>query len=77
MPFATWLAAIDPAGIEAARRICATSPSGHLAHRPTWFIIAAAPSPMPTLDTLQSFVRLVESGRTVDAMERFYAEHSR
>ena len=29
---------------------------------------------MPTLSTLESFVQLVEAGKTVDAMQRFYAE---
>ena len=31
---------------------------------------------MPTLETVESFVSLVEGGRTVEAMERFYAEHA-
>jgi SnoaL-like domain len=31
---------------------------------------------MPTLETLESFVQLVEAGQTVDAMVRFYAEHA-
>ena len=31
---------------------------------------------MPSLETVESFVRLVESGKTVEAMVRFYAEHA-
>jgi flagellar hook assembly protein FlgD len=31
---------------------------------------------MPSLETVESFVRLVESGETVEAMVRFYAEHA-
>ncbi len=31
---------------------------------------------MPSLKTVESFVSLVESGKTVEAMERFYAEHA-
>jgi hypothetical protein len=31
---------------------------------------------MPSLDTVESFVSLVEAGRTIEAMERFYAEHA-
>ena len=31
---------------------------------------------MPSLDTVESFARLVEGGRTVEAMVRFYAEHA-
>lgn len=31
---------------------------------------------MPTPETLESFVQLVESGHTVEAMVRFYAEHA-
>jgi hypothetical protein len=31
---------------------------------------------MPSLETLESFVSLVEAGRTVDAMVLFYAEHA-
>ena len=31
---------------------------------------------MPSQDTVESFVRLVESGETVEAMVRFYAEHA-
>jgi hypothetical protein len=31
---------------------------------------------MPSLKTVESFISLVESGRTVEAMERFYAEHA-
>jgi hypothetical protein len=31
---------------------------------------------MPTLETVESFVRLVEGGQTVEAMVRFYAEHA-
>lgn len=31
---------------------------------------------MPSLETLETFVHLVESGKTVEAMERFYAEHA-
>ena len=30
---------------------------------------------MPTLETVESFVSLVERGQTVEAMNRFYAEH--
>ena len=31
---------------------------------------------MPSLDTVESFVRLVEGGKTVESMVRFYAEHA-
>jgi flagellar hook assembly protein FlgD len=31
---------------------------------------------MPSLEIVESFVSLVESGKTVDAMERFYADHA-
>jgi ketosteroid isomerase-like protein len=31
---------------------------------------------MPSLETVERFVALVEQGRTVDAMLRFYAEHA-
>jgi hypothetical protein len=31
---------------------------------------------MPSLETVESFVSLVESGKTVEAMVRFYAEHA-
>lgn len=31
---------------------------------------------MPASDTLESFIHLVESGQTLLAMERFYAEHA-
>ena len=31
---------------------------------------------MPSLETVESFVCLVESGKTVEAMVRFYAEHA-
>jgi hypothetical protein len=31
---------------------------------------------MPSLEIVESFVNLVESGKTVEAMERFYAEHA-
>ena len=31
---------------------------------------------MPTLETVERFVGLVEAGRTVEAMQRFYAEHA-
>ncbi len=31
---------------------------------------------MPSLQTVESFVTLVENGRTVEAMERFYAENA-
>jgi hypothetical protein len=31
---------------------------------------------MPTLKTVESFVQLVEVGKTVEAMVRFYAEHA-
>ena len=31
---------------------------------------------MPFLETVESFVTLVESGNTVEAMVRFYAEHA-
>jgi SnoaL-like domain len=31
---------------------------------------------MPPLETVESFVSLVESGKTVEAMVRFYAEHA-
>jgi flagellar hook assembly protein FlgD len=31
---------------------------------------------MPSLKTVESFVSLVENGKTVEAMERFYAEHA-
>lgn len=31
---------------------------------------------MPSLETVESFVSLVESGQTVEAMVRFYAEHA-
>lgn len=31
---------------------------------------------MPTLEALESFIRLVEDGQTVQAMERFYADHA-
>jgi SnoaL-like domain len=31
---------------------------------------------MPSLEIVESFVSLVESGKTVEAMERFYAEHA-
>jgi hypothetical protein len=31
---------------------------------------------MPTSNTVESFVQLVEDGKTVEAMVRFYAEHA-
>ena len=31
---------------------------------------------MPSLETVDSFVRLVEEGKTVESMIRFYAEHA-
>jgi hypothetical protein len=31
---------------------------------------------MPSLETVESFVSLVECGKTVEAMVRFYAEHA-
>lgn len=31
---------------------------------------------MPTVETMESFVQLVERGQTVEAMVRFYAEHA-
>ena len=31
---------------------------------------------MPSLETVESFVHLVENGQTVEAMHRFYAEHA-
>ncbi len=31
---------------------------------------------MPSLETVHSFVSLVESGKTVESMVRFYAEHA-
>lgn len=31
---------------------------------------------MPTLEALESFIGLVEDGKTVQAMERFYAPHA-
>ncbi len=31
---------------------------------------------MPSLETVESFVRLVEDSQTVEAMHRFYAEHA-
>ncbi len=31
---------------------------------------------MPSLEVVESFVSLVESGKTVEAMECFYAEHA-
>ena len=31
---------------------------------------------MPSSDTLESFVQLVEGGKTLEAMVRFYAEHA-
>ena len=31
---------------------------------------------MPALQTVESFVHLVESGKTVEAMVRFYADHA-
>ena len=31
---------------------------------------------MPSLETVHAFVHLVEGGRTVEAMVRFYAEHA-
>ncbi len=31
---------------------------------------------MPSLNTVESFVNLVERGETVEAMARFYAEHA-
>jgi len=31
---------------------------------------------MPSLETVELFVRLVEGGKTVEAMVRFYAEHA-
>ncbi len=31
---------------------------------------------MPSLETIESFVNLVESGKTVESMVRFYAEHA-
>jgi len=31
---------------------------------------------MPSLETVESFISLVEPGRTVEAMVRFYAEHA-
>ena len=31
---------------------------------------------MPSLNTVESFVQLVEAGQTVLAMERFYSEHA-
>jgi hypothetical protein len=31
---------------------------------------------MPSKVTVESFVSLVESGQTVEAMHRFYAEHA-
>jgi hypothetical protein len=31
---------------------------------------------MPSLETVESFVRLVEEGQTVQAMHRFYAENA-
>jgi hypothetical protein len=31
---------------------------------------------MPSLNTVESFVSLVESGKTIEAMERFYADHA-
>ena len=31
---------------------------------------------MPSLETVESFISLVENGRTVEAMELFYAEHA-
>jgi hypothetical protein len=31
---------------------------------------------MPSLETVESFVHLVESGKTVEAMLRFYDEHA-
>jgi hypothetical protein len=31
---------------------------------------------MPSLEIVESFVSLVESGKTVEAMVRFYAEHA-
>ena len=31
---------------------------------------------MPSLETVESFARLVEEGKTVEAMVRFYAEHA-
>ena len=31
---------------------------------------------MPSFEVVESFVSLVESGKTVEAMERFYAEHA-
>jgi hypothetical protein len=31
---------------------------------------------MPSLNTVESFVQLVEAGKTVEAMVRYYAEHA-
>jgi flagellar hook assembly protein FlgD len=31
---------------------------------------------MPSQEAVESFVNLVQSGKTVEAMERFYAEHA-
>ena len=31
---------------------------------------------MPSLETVETFVSLVEDGKTLEAMERFYAEHA-
>ncbi len=31
---------------------------------------------MPSLNTVESFIDLVEAGKTVEAMQRFYAEHA-
>jgi SnoaL-like domain len=31
---------------------------------------------MPSLQTVESFVALVEAGKTLEAMRRFYAEHA-
>ena len=35
-----------------------------------------SPFLMPSLETVESFVRLVEEGKTVEAMVHFYAEHA-
>jgi hypothetical protein len=31
---------------------------------------------MPSLETVESFVRLVEGGKTIEAMDRFYGDHA-
>ena len=31
---------------------------------------------MPSVEIVESFISLVESGKTVEAMERFYADHA-